>query len=240
MHLSSNYAQSVAQHSRHVRHIEMNRKPQTVNLSELRAGFEGRPFSQLIEHHLNRQTQDQRIQGINGTIARLPEEARGLVEGFIDRWNCRVYDPAFWQTDTASVFDEITEDAKNVLSDIGLAVCDDMLFNMFNIVVLSYAYSAYDQPKMRRFMGIEVSTFPWVSAISLLYPIGATVYIAMLTPASLPMIVGYGSANLGYLLVGAGILKGTFRVVGLKKRRHVLVAGAIAFVIGTVLSNISA
>jgi hypothetical protein len=218
----------------------MNRKPQTVNLSELRAGFEGRPFCQLIDHHLNRQNQDQRIQGINGTIAMLPDEARGLVEGFIDRWNLRAYDKSFWQTDTASMFDEITQDAKNVLSETGLRADDDMLFNMFNIVVLSYAYSAYHQPKMREFMGIKLSTFPWVSAISSLYPIGAAVYIATQTPARPPMILGYGLANLGYLLVGAGILKGTFRILGLKKRWHVLVAGAIAFLIGTFLSNIAA
>ena len=216
----------------------MNRKPQAVNLSELRAGFEGKPFSQLIEHQLNRQSQDQRIQGINGTIAMLPKDARGLVEGFIDRWNLRAYDRAFWKTDTASVFDDITEDAKNVLSDIGLAVDDDTLFNMFNIVALSYAYSAYDQPKMREFMGVKRSVFLWVSAISLLYPIGAGVYILTQTPARTPMIVGYCLANLGYLLVGSGIIKGTFRIFGLKKRWQVLVAGALAFLAGTFLSNI--
>lgn len=218
----------------------MNRKPQTVNLSELRAGFEGRPFSRLIDHHLNRQSQDQRIQGINGTVAMLPEDTRGLVEGFIDRWNLRAYDRAFWQTDTASVFDEMTEDAKKVFFDMGLSADDDMLFNMFNIVVLNYAYSVYDQPKMREFIGIKRTTFPWISAVSLLYPIRAVVYIATQTPASLPMIVGYGLANLGYLLMGAGILKGTFRIFGLKKRWHVFLAGAIVFLIGTLLSNIGA
>jgi hypothetical protein len=72
----------------------------------------------------------------------------------------RAYDRALWQTDTASVFDEITEDAKNVLSEIGLHTDDEMLFNMFNIIVLSYAYSAYDQPKMREFMGAKGSIFP--------------------------------------------------------------------------------
>ena len=85
----------------------------------------------------------------------LPQEAKGLIEGFIDRWNLRGYDQAFWQMDTASVFDEITEDAKTVLSEKGLYTDDEMLFNMFNIIVLSYAYSAYDQPKMREFMGIR-------------------------------------------------------------------------------------
>jgi len=170
----------------------------------------------------------------------LPEEARGLVEGFIDRWNLRAYDRAFWKTDTASVFDDITEDAKNVLSDIRSAVDDDTLFNMFNIVALSYAYSAYDQPKMREFMKVKGSVFPWISAISLLYPIGAGVYISTQTPARTPMIVGYCLANLGYLLVGSGIIKGTFRIFGLKKRWQVLVAGALAFLAGTFLSNIGA
>jgi hypothetical protein len=134
--------------------LKMKRKTQIINLSELRAGAKGRPFFQLIEHHLNSQSQDQRIQGINGTIAMLPEEAKGLIEGFIDRWNLRGYDQAFWQMDTASVFDEITEDAKTVLSEKGLYTDDEMLFNIFNIIVLSYAYSAYDQPKMRELMGI--------------------------------------------------------------------------------------
>jgi len=93
---------------------------------------------------------------------------------------------------------------------------------------------------MGRLMRIKASIFPWVSAIFLLYPIGAAVYIATQTPARPPMIVGYGFANLGYLLVGAGIFKGTFKIFGLKKRWYVLVAGAIAFLIGTFLSNIDA
>jgi len=211
-----------------------------INLSELRAGFEGKPLRELIRHHLTCQSQARRIKGINGTVAILPEEARGVVEGFIDQWNLRVYDRDFWESDTALIFDQITQDAYNVFSEMGLSTNDEMLFNMFNIIVLSYAYSAYDQPKMREFMGISVPVFPWVSASSLLYPVGATVYIATQTPASPSMIMGYGLVNLGYLLFGAGIVKGTFRIFGLKKRWQVFVVAVIVFLIGTVLSNISA
>lgn len=170
----------------------------------------------------------------------LPEQARGLVEGFIDRWNLRAYDKDFWKMDTVSVFDDITEDAKKVLSEQHIDSDDEMLFNIFNIVVLNYAYSAYDQPKMCEFMGVKSSIFPWASAISLLYPIGAGVYIATRTPASSLMIMGYCLANLGYLLIGAGIIKGTFGIFGLKKRWHVLTGWAISFLIGTLLSNIGA
>jgi hypothetical protein len=55
-----------------------------VNLAELRAQFKGTRFRELIQHHLNRQSQDQRIKGIQGTIAMLPERACDLAEAFID------------------------------------------------------------------------------------------------------------------------------------------------------------
>jgi len=129
-------------------------KPQPINLSEMRAGFEGRPFSQLIEHELNRQNQDQRIKDLHGTVAMLSDKVGELVEDFIERWNLRGYDQSFWQTDAASILDEITQDAKNILSKKSLPIDDEILFNFFNIIVRNYAYSAYDQPKMCEFMGI--------------------------------------------------------------------------------------
>ncbi len=82
--------------------------------------------------------------------------------------------------------------------------------------------------------------FPWLSAISLLYPVSATVYISTQTPARPLMILGYGLANLGYLLAAAGMFKGTFKIFGFKKRRHVFTAAVIFFLIGTILSTIGA
>lgn len=63
-------------------------------------------------------------------------------------------------------------------------------------------------------------SFPWLSAASLLYPIGAALFIATkYTPPPPPVaIAGYGLANLGYLLVAAGVISGTFRTFGLTRR----------------------
>jgi hypothetical protein len=218
----------------------MSDRVKPIDLADLRDQFTGTQFNQLVQHHLGRQSQDQRTQGIQGTVALLPEAARCLTEGFIDRWNTRIYDRSFWQRDTASVFDEIVDDARGVLRPFGLAGDDEAAFNMFNIAVLNYAYSAFGQPKMREFMGIAADGFPWVSTLALLYPIAAAIYIATTTPASTVMIVGYTIANLGYLLLGAGIWAGSFRAFGLKKRWQVLAFGVAAFVVGTVLSNVGA
>lgn len=95
---------------------------------------------------------------------------------------------------------------------------------MFDVVVMNYTYSACDQPKMRDFMGIDGSSFPIASLVSLIYPIAATIYISINTPASFTTVLGYGITNLGYLLIAAGIIKGTFRIFGLKKRLHVFLA----------------
>ncbi|BAS26751.1 hypothetical protein [Limnochorda pilosa] len=211
-----------------------------VNLPELRAQFAGTRFWQLVQHHLRRQSQGELTQGVHGTVALLPEAARDLAEEFIDRWNARVYDRSFWQRDTADVFDEIIGDARSVLRPLGLATDEEAAFNLFNIVVLSYAYSAYDQPKMREFMGIERAAFPWPSALALLYPVGAAIYIATTTPAGSTMVIGYGIANLGYLLFAAGILGGSFRILGLRNRWQVFGAAVISFVAGSMLSNVGA
>ncbi|MGD9368825.1 MAG: hypothetical protein PVH87_24190 [Desulfobacteraceae bacterium] len=209
-----------------------------INLSDFRAKIKGSRFFELINHHLRKQSQSKRILGLKGTIALLPENAQGLAEGFIDRWNSHIYDRDFWQRDTSDVFDEIIADARNVLRPLGLETHDEAAFNLFNIIVLNYAYSAYDQPKMQEFMGIKGHNFPWQSAACLLYPIGASIYIATATPASPVEVIGYGIANLGYLLFAAGIFFGTFQILGLKSRWKVLGAAIISFIIGTILSNV--
>jgi hypothetical protein len=83
------------------------------------------------------------------------------------------------------------------------------------------------------------SIFPWVSALSLLYPIAVTIYIATRTPATPAMVLGYGVANLAYLLFTAGIFAGRFGVFGLRNRWQVFALGFICFLLGTYLSNIS-
>ena len=53
---------------------------------------------------------------------------------------------------------------------------------------------AYDERQRR--VDETGSGFPWPSAVSLLYPIGATIYIATRTPAPIAAVAGYGLAKL--------------------------------------------
>jgi tetratricopeptide (TPR) repeat protein len=78
-------------------------------------------------------------------------------------------------------------------------------------------------------------SFPYPSAISLLYPIGDLIHIWD-EPMTFLEKMGHGITNLGYLLFVAGIW-GTFLIFGLKKTNHVFIAGLIFFLVGVILTN---
>lgn len=90
----------------------------------------------------------------------------------------------------------------------------------------------------RRQPGMGAPIFPYETMLALLYPVGAIVYMATQTPATTPEIIGYGLANLGYLLFGVCVVVGKFRPFGLKSREWAFVYALIAFVSGTFLTNI--
>jgi hypothetical protein len=123
-----------------------------LDVAAFRAGLKGRYFGELVLHHLRRQDFAQLVQGLNGTIALLPAVCQPRVESFIDRANVYAYDTKFWGMDCADAFTLISNLAKTHLADTGRALSEEDCFNMFQIAVLSYAYSAHDQPKMRSFI----------------------------------------------------------------------------------------
>ena len=96
---------------------------------------------------------------IIGNINELPMDVRTFVEGFIDMWNNMAYDRSFWQDDASVVFGYILSEAKKLLDNNNAESNDKILFHMFQIIVLNFAYTAEKQPKMRKFIGIKKTRF---------------------------------------------------------------------------------
>jgi hypothetical protein len=86
-----------------------------IDLEGFRAGVRGRPYKALIQHHLKKQNDVQRMTGLRGTLSMFPVALHKQVESYADRWKSRAYDKAFWQRDCADVFDEMIRDARSVL-----------------------------------------------------------------------------------------------------------------------------
>ena len=80
--------------------------------------------------------------------------------------------------------------------------------------------------------------FPYMSLLALAYPVLAILYMGK-TPASPILVLGYGFANLGYLLGAATVIPGHFRVLGLDYRIQTSIAAIIFWLSGVVLSNVA-
>lgn len=78
--------------------------------------------------------------------------------------------------------------------------------------------------------------FPYLSLLALLYPVLAILSMAQ-TPSPPVLLLGYGFANLGYLLGAATIIPGHFRILGLDERITTLIAAIVFWMIGLALSN---
>lgn len=80
--------------------------------------------------------------------------------------------------------------------------------------------------------------FPYISFIALIYPVAAMLSMYD-TAVPVVTVLGYGFANLGYLLLAAGVFAGQFRAFSLEGRIPTIVAAILAWVLGVGLSNVA-
>jgi len=135
-----------------------------IDIEEVKSGFRGKSYNELVQYHIKRQNIRQLAAGIEGTKGMLPKELLSSdmlnhFDEFFNRWNHKAYDSSFWRGDCADVFTNIINDASNVLLQAKIKPDNETLFNIFQIVTLSFAFAASQQPKMRKFAGIKKGLF---------------------------------------------------------------------------------
>jgi hypothetical protein len=134
----------------------MARKPPsedwTVSIDELAQGFRGRRFGELVLYHVKRQSLSEITKGVMWTISLLPEPLQGLSEEWIDLNNQYGLNEEFWRSDCGDVCLSIIERAKQFSSTAGTKADRNTLLNLFQIVVLSFAYTAHREQSSKAFI----------------------------------------------------------------------------------------
>jgi hypothetical protein len=135
-------------------------------LSEFLKGAGDRPYRELIQHHLRKQSTKRLQEGVLGEISLLPKGLQSLMMDYIDVTNNRFsYDKNFWsKANCRQAFEQIITTAidflpiKDRISTIQAAFKpenQEIAFQLFQIPTLSFAYSASTQRAQRKFMGIR-------------------------------------------------------------------------------------
>lgn len=132
---------------------ETSPAPVEGNLEERIDALAGVPYAELVRGAL-RGSFAEITAASTGIHMRLPTRARQLVEKLIDECSEQAYDPQFWRKDSAEVAQSVTDAALAGLLSAQVSPDSAMLFDVFESVTLSFAYSAWDQPSMRQFIGI--------------------------------------------------------------------------------------
>tara|TARA_R110000823_G_scaffold23973_2_gene71113 strand:+ start:722 stop:1153 length:432 start_codon:yes stop_codon:yes gene_type:complete len=94
----------------------------------------------------------------------------------------------------------------------------------------------FEEEYIKKNKTIKTSKAYFFSTYSLAYPILAMIYIRTHTTDT-GIIIGYGLAQLGYLLIASGIIWGTFKVFDLDTRLKTIIMGICCLFIGTVFSQ---
>lgn len=129
-----------------------------------------RPYRELVEHHVRKQTEKQLRDSGVWEVSQLPAGLRGLGSTFIDVVNERLaYDAQFWATASCrDAYNRIIEIAVEVFDEDALIASGDdpfwlddqeLAFSLFQIPTLTFAYSATSQRAMRKFMNIRKGLF---------------------------------------------------------------------------------
>lgn len=123
-----------------------------MDLYALKKQFHGRRFGELILHHRKETDIHTTIAAIRGVTQELPNNAQPLVGSWIDQINPGALSEQFWRQDCGDAFESITNAASVKLRAAGLQPTTDDLFNMFQIIVLNFAYSTHRFPESKAFI----------------------------------------------------------------------------------------
>jgi hypothetical protein len=176
-----------------------------MDLEALQKQFRGRRFGELILHHRKVNDLETTIAAVHAVTAQLPPTAQPLVESWIDEMNPQSRSEQFWQQDCGEALAAITAAARAKLRSARVEPTTDDLFNMFQIVVLSFSYATHLSNRSKAF--IEKALWGWHprQALSLaMQPSSALVVTALC--AACGTIAGYPHLWLPYTGVAASVM----------------------------------
>lgn len=129
-----------------------------VSPNEMAQRLQGKPFGELILHHVKSQSLREIKEGLFSTIGFLPNALRLPSEHWIDLNNEYGLREEFWRSDCGDVLLSIVDRGKAFSASHGVNADDDALLNLFQIVVLSFAYAAHCEERSQQFIEKSLSS----------------------------------------------------------------------------------
>lgn len=123
-----------------------------MDIDTLRQQMHGRKFGELILEHVNKLDLQMSMLALRGITDELPITAQSLVEDWIDEINPSALSEEFWKQDCGLALMSITNAATRRLKLAGMQPTSDDIFNMFQIIVISFACTCHANRQSKAFV----------------------------------------------------------------------------------------
>ena len=125
-----------------------------VDLDELRQGFAGQEYRQLIQEHM-RKLGNRLELSMQASIQAMLEAEKEVAELMIDEINLEAHDAAFWRNDCAQTFDRIAARYSVYMDARDQSPEPADIFNVFQLITMNLAATARDNKALRVHAGIR-------------------------------------------------------------------------------------
>ena len=95
---------------------------------------------------------DQIYESLISEMACRNENESKACEMLIDITNAKANFDEFWNEESNVIFNDIWEEAENILEELNIESDDYLCFCLFQIVLLNFAYFAHEHEGFRRFI----------------------------------------------------------------------------------------
>ncbi len=123
-----------------------------MDLKSLAKQFEGRKFGELILYHYKNQKFKTTISALIEIRAEILKNPGFNLEEWLDENCIQGINSLFWSRDCGEVLNEILEKAQIKLKNLNIKPTEDLLFNLFQIIILNFVYGIFKHPPSKAFI----------------------------------------------------------------------------------------
>jgi hypothetical protein len=124
-----------------------------ISIEQLASDLRGKQYRHLVQNHMRR-FRARLPAVIAASIELLTQEEGRIAEAIIDKFNRDAHEKGFWISDASDILSSISCD----LNDAFFPATADpaAVFDVFQLVTGNFAWMAYQQKGLRKFIGIRL------------------------------------------------------------------------------------
>ena len=130
-----------------------------MKFDELEEQYRGTTLPKLVEKQLRSLKEPVLLEAIQGTYENFPVGVGPLIDAYTQSYLRKWFGPHLLQTDLGELFRTTIDDIKAMANGEGIALDDEQVFNVFNLMVMRLTAFAHSNPELRKQLGIKKGWF---------------------------------------------------------------------------------